>query len=697
MTKQVVIFAVLVICSSITAQNNLNASWLRHTCGYTNGVNLLGGNVWGNSVCADKMGNSYNSGNFSGYWFTMDTVIEMAENRFYINKYNSIGERLWTVGAKGATINSIMTSTRMKCDSLGNIYVCGTFSVEDSAYLAPYWYPVGSGIVAKYDSLGNNIWCKYIPRTGTTSVTFTDMALSNNFIYVVGYMGFGTQSYGNYNFNSTMSQNGVIAKLDFNGNILAAEQLDPNVVNEIHGIEVSKTTNDVYIVGEFINGNLNVDGQNLTETPGATNSFIVKMNGNLTALWAKKCVTYLHPNQTIGFGVKCLKRIELDHLDNIYTAANGNGDSTVIGTLKFNHRISPNGNYAQDIYIVKLDKNGNEIWLRYGGSNEMDFVNDIATDTWGNTVLAVGSGFQSSSGLIFGTDTIQQWYGGLVKYDPNGNLIYAKKLQEARYLNALEMAKDSVFYGTGTGFSPGMPYLNLSITQCEDTVNGYYNPPYKMTMIKFNHNVPIFENRIFVDSLNVNGLHNGQSWNSAYNRLEDALANANAGDTIWIAKGTYFPSYTNDRKLSFTINSGVALYGGFLKGDTSMLQRSINNLTILSGDIGILNDPLDNSFHVIKNNGQNVTLDMLSVIKGNANGPGTEANGGCVYNSGSLTLLNCILANGLATLSGNLIYNNGTLILNGGQYLIPANNNVSNIHSDVESAIVIFGNVQLKN
>ncbi len=489
--RQLIIAYWLLVAGLTQAQTSLTATWLRHTCGYTNGVNLLGGDVWGYAVCADEFGNSYNSGAFSGNWFVMDTVIEMNSNRFYINKYNSSGQRIWTAKAMGTTINSIMTSTRMKCDSLGNVYVCGMFSVDDSVYMAPNWYPVGSGYVAKFDSSGNNIWCSYIPRTGTTAISFTDMALVNGSIYVCGNMGFGTQSFGPFSFNSSQSQNGIIAKLDLNGNILAAEQLDPNSVNEIHGIEVSGNTNEVYLAGQHIASDLNVDGQNLSLTNGATNSFIVKMDDAFTAIWAKKCNTYLHINQTIGSSVPCLKRIELDKFDNLYAIANGNGDSTVIGALKFNHRISPNGSYAQDIYIVKLNSSGQEIWLRNGGSDGMDDVSDIATDEWGNSVISVFSSQQSVSGLIFNTDTIQQWHGGLVKFDPNGNLLYTNKLQEARSLRSLAMTKDSIFYGTGNGFSPGQPYLNLSITQCEDTVNGYNNPPYKMIMVKFFDNTSV--------------------------------------------------------------------------------------------------------------------------------------------------------------------------------------------------------------
>lgn len=483
---RIAIFIVL-LCISFesNAQTNPTALWLRHTCGYTNGVNLLGGNVWGDAVCADRFGNSFNAGAFSGYWFTMDTVIEMNENRFYINKYNAQGQRVWTAKAKGTTINSIMTPTKMECDSIGNLYVCGTFGVDDSVFMAPFWYPIGSGFIAKYDANGNNIWCKYIPRTGTTAISFTDMSLTNEHIYICGNMGYGTQSFGPFTFTNSQSQNGILAKLDHNGNILAAEQLDPNSVNEIYSIEASIYSDKVYLVGQYISSGINIDNYSLTYTNDATNSFIVKMNSSFVAEWLKKAATYLHPNQTVGFSIPCLKKIELDQLDNIYTTANGNGDSTVIGSLSFNHRISPNGSYAQDIYIIKLNSSGQELWIRNGGSDDMDHVNDIITDKWGNSILSVYSGSQSVSGLIFGNDTIQQWHGGLVKFDTYGNIIYTQKLQEARSIKALALGIDSTFYGTGTGFNPGLPYVNLAVSECEDTINGYYNPPYKMIMVKF--------------------------------------------------------------------------------------------------------------------------------------------------------------------------------------------------------------------
>ncbi|MFN0188346.1 MAG: T9SS type A sorting domain-containing protein [Bacteroidia bacterium] len=487
--------------SSLQAQTNCNAVWLRHTCGYTDGINLLGGNVFGDAVCADPFGNSYNSGYFSGNWFTMDTVIEMNSNRFYINKYNSNGLRIWTAKAKGTTINSIMSSSRMECDSLGNVYICGIFSVDDSVYLAPNWYPVGSGYIAKYDSSGNNVWCQYIPKTSTTSVSFTDMSIANGNLFACGIMNFGTISFGTFNLTSTQPQNGIITKLDLNGNVLQAEFLDPNSTNEVYGIEVSKYSNNVYLVGQHLNSSLNVDGFNLPIIPDATNSFIIKMNNTLTAQWARSGYTHI---PTSGSGVwptheKCLTEIELDKLDNIYSIANGNGDTTRFGSLSFIHPHDASYWGWGDVYLLKYDANGNEQWLRFGSSPENDFVSDLITDEWGNSTFAAITGYQTSRYFVFGTDSIDRYHGGIIKYDPNGNVILTKQLQEARVLKRLALGIDSTFFGTGGGgLAYAFPYDTLTISECEDTLHAQSSVNYKMVMVKF------FDNTSIVTSSNTN-------------------------------------------------------------------------------------------------------------------------------------------------------------------------------------------------
>src|SRR5687768_8384881 len=71
---------------------------------------------------------------------------------------------------------------------------------------------------------------------------------------------------------------------------------------------------------------------------------------------------------------------------------------------------------------------------------------------------------------------------------------------------------------------------------------------------------------------------NGTTWAASFKYLQDALKVAVAGDSIYMAKGTYYPDegkdvFGGDRELSFEIN-GLKIYGGFAGTETSLSQRN---------------------------------------------------------------------------------------------------------------------------
>ena len=88
------------------------------------------------------------------------------------------------------------------------------------------------------------------------------------------------------------------------------------------------------------------------------------------------------------------------------------------------------------------------------------------------------------------------------------------------------------------------------------------------------------------------GANNGTSWADAYTDLDDALTYAGQGDEIWVAQGIYHPGGANPTdSSSFSIQDGVALYGGFDGTETMRSQQDYeNNITLLSGDM-LENDP----------------------------------------------------------------------------------------------------------
>ena len=64
------------------------------------------------------------------------------------------------------------------------------------------------------------------------------------------------------------------------------------------------------------------------------------------------------------------------------------------------------------------------------------------------------------------------------------------------------------------------------------------------------------------------------NWVDACGDLQTALDLAVPGDEIWVAEGSYRPDRgTGDRKGTFQLLSGVAIYGGFAGTETSRDQR----------------------------------------------------------------------------------------------------------------------------
>ena len=175
--------------------------------------------------------------------------------------------------------------------------------------------------------------------------------------------------------------------------------------------------------------------------------------------------------------------------------------------------------------------------------------------------------------------------------------------------------------------------------------------------------IPCQARVIYVDA-NTPDNNDGSSWGKAYKYLQNALADANSsGDVneIWVADGNYYPDANTDepngsgsREATFQLINGVAMYGGFAGGETSLDERDWQtNVTTLSGDINTPGDASDNSYHVVTGSGVDETavLNGFTITGGNANGGSFPNNaGGGMYNDqGSPTVTNC-------TFSGNSAY-----------------------------------------
>lgn len=139
----------------------------------------------------------------------------------------------------------------------------------------------------------------------------------------------------------------------------------------------------------------------------------------------------------------------------------------------------------------------------------------------------------------------------------------------------------------------------------------------------------------FVNASRPNDAGNGLSWQAARKSLQSALADAQYGDEIWVAAGTYRPSDTLDRSASFFLKNGVSIYGGFSGAETKLAQRDVaQHETVLSGDLagndappGSFDGAAENSYHVVValNVDPTALIDGFTIAGGHADGPGLGA------------------------------------------------------------------------
>ena len=171
---------------------------------------------------------------------------------------------------------------------------------------------------------------------------------------------------------------------------------------------------------------------------------------------------------------------------------------------------------------------------------------------------------------------------------------------------------------------------------------------------------PLRRTRWYVDDTAV-GNNDGSNWTDAFPDLQTALDTVYPGDSIWVATGTYLPTSASGFSL---FPHHVYIWGGFEGTEDSVSQRDFMAYpTILSGDIGIPNDSLDNAHHVISFTGSNegVLLDGFHITHGYAHNAGSNSVGGGVYYStGTLTgkpiIQNCRFYGNSSTGAGGALF-----------------------------------------
>lgn len=189
---------------------------------------------------------------------------------------------------------------------------------------------------------------------------------------------------------------------------------------------------------------------------------------------------------------------------------------------------------------------------------------------------------------------------------------------------------------------------------------------------------------IYVDRDATTGNNDGTSWANAFTDLQDGLALARtcAPLEVWVATGVYTPGLS--RSDTFTLTSGVQLYGGFAATETVRTERNWEaNVTVLSGDIAgddtidansVVTDTVNisgsNNYHVVWADGvtdpitASTVLDGFTITAGQADGSDPDSDGGGFYCDSNGNGSECSPGLSNVIFSGNWVDNDGGAMFN---------------------------------
>jgi hypothetical protein len=438
---------------------------------------------YGKDVAVDQDGNIYAVGYFG------DTVdLDPGDGKLektasgisdiYITKYDYQGKLEWgfSIGSPGADMPHTI-----QVDDSGNFYVTGYIGgnadYDPSQSIAMKSANSGRDFfVAKYDTNGNYKWCitagnaeTNFTATDTTFEEGMDLCIDKDGNVIVAGVYDGTidldPSDGNKNTDTRSSVNGsrdsFVAKYDKDGNFLNCFSIGGIGQDHIHGVRAG-SDGSIYI-GGFFSDSADFDPSAKTSnlvSQGSLDAFIAKYDTKGLYIWAKDFGSSFSDQIRPG-------AMEIDSEDNLYVAGDFGGSidfAAISGEGVLSCKGRANG--VGDIFMAKLDNNGNCIWAKGIGGAGGDAAHRIDVDGSGNVYIAgwfSGSvDFDCGTGTaIFTSNSTNASDAFIAKYDPNGEYLWANTFGGKVTNSAnLQMAAGLAVDSKGNSVLTGKFYLD---------------------------------------------------------------------------------------------------------------------------------------------------------------------------------------------------------------------------------------------
>jgi hypothetical protein len=418
----------------------------------------------------DNANNFYLTGNFAG---TVDfnpgigvtNLTSVGGNDAYIVKLDAMGTFVWAKSFGGTGNES---SSNISVDPSGNVYTTGSFSLTADFDPSAGTYTLSSSglediFILKLDASGNFVWAKSMGSTDTDFGYSLALDPSGN-IHVTGNF-VGTVDFdpnaGVVNLTSNGLWDVFVIKIDPTGNLTWAKSIGGNG-DEFGNAIIVDGTGNVHITGDFAN-TVDFDpsvGTYSLSSAGLADIFILKLDGLGNFVWAKNMG---------GTSSDFTYAIKLDPSGNVYSTGAFNLTADFDPNVGVSNLISSGSN---DIFILKLDNNGNFLWAKNMGGSGDDFGYSIDLDASGNVYTS--GAFNSTADFDPSASSYTLTSSGLrdayiSKLDPTGAFVWAKSMGSTSddYAISLKTWANDAIYTSGkfagtVDFDPNVGIKNIT-------------------------------------------------------------------------------------------------------------------------------------------------------------------------------------------------------------------------------------------
>ncbi|MCO5252626.1 MAG: T9SS type A sorting domain-containing protein [Candidatus Kapabacteria bacterium] len=387
---------------------------------------------------SDKM--LYLTGGFAGTAsFGSDNISSTGGKDVFVAKMDSSGVFQWAAGA-GST--SSEDSRSIALDGGGNAVITGYYVKNFSFGAHPLPSPGNEDVfVAKIDKDGSWLWATAAGSNGYEQGYSVTLDNSGN-SYVSGYFT-GTANFGGTNLVSSGDRNAFLMKLNSSGVIQWAKAISGTTTIDCY--TVATATNGIsYPIGAFYHNA--VFGSDTLYTRGNSDIFVSRISSSGNWSWA------LGMGGIIGYV----------NVNSVAALTNGDFYScgSFFGTIVFgNDTLKSSGD--ADIFVAKSDRNGNWLWGRKAGGTEPDVANGIAVDHLGNAII---TGYFSVTAKFGNFTRVSSGQGEIfiAKVDTNGNWVWVTIAGEDEFDEGKALVTDAAGNIYVTGYFSDKPYFGAT-------------------------------------------------------------------------------------------------------------------------------------------------------------------------------------------------------------------------------------------